>query len=49
MNSTATHNYLIVEIDSYNQVQQPNMTAKEDFHKIYSPKNSNSDQETIFI
>ena len=38
MNSTATHNYLIVEIDSHSQVQQPNMTAKEDFYKIYSPK-----------
>ena len=38
MNSTATCNYLIVEIDSHSQVQQPNMTAKEDFYKIYSPK-----------
>ena len=38
MNSTATHNYLIVEIVSHSQVQQPNMTAKEDFYKIYSPK-----------
>ena len=38
MNSTVTHNYLIVEINSYSQVQQPNMTAKEDFYKIYSPK-----------
>ena len=38
MNSAATHNYLIVEIDSRSHVQQPNMTAKEDFYKIYSPK-----------
>ena len=38
MNSTATHNYLIVEINSHSQVQQTNMTAKEDFYKIYSPK-----------
>ena len=38
MNSTATHNHLIVEIDSHSQVQQPNMTAKEDFYEIYSPK-----------
>ena len=38
MNSTAIHNYWIVEIDSHSQVQQPNMTTKEDFYKIYSPK-----------
>ena len=38
MNSTATHNYLIVEIDSHSQVQQPNMTTKGDFYQIYSPK-----------
>ena len=38
MNSTTTHNNFIVEIDSHNQVSQPNMTAKGDFYKIYSPK-----------
>ena len=38
MNSTATHNYLTVEIDSHNQVQQLNITAKKDFYKIYSQK-----------
>ena len=30
MNSTATHNYLIVEIDSHIQVHQPTMTGKGD-------------------
>ena len=38
MNNTATHNNFIVEIDSNSQVQQPNMTAKGDFYKFYSPK-----------
>ena len=35
MNSTATHNNFIVEIDSHSQVNQLNMTAKGDFYKIY--------------
>ena len=38
MNSTATHNNFVVEIDSHSQINQPNMTAKRDFCKIYSPK-----------
>ena len=38
MNSTATHNNFIVEIDSHSQVNQLNMTAKGDFYKIYLPK-----------
>ena len=49
MYSTTTHNNFIVEIDSHSQVNQPNMTFKGDFYKTYSPKNSNSDQEPIFI
>ena len=38
MNRRATHNYLIVKIDSHSQVQHQNMTANGDFYKIYSPK-----------
>ena len=49
MNSAATYNDLIVEIDSHSQDQQPNMTAQEDFYKFTHRKNSNSGQETMFI
>ena len=40
MNSTATHNNFVVEIDSHSQINQPNMAAKGDFYKISSPKKS---------
>ena len=33
-----TRNYLIVTIDYHNQTWQPDLTAKGDFCKIYSPK-----------
>ena len=36
MNSTATHNNFIVDIDLHIQVNQPNMTAKGDLYKIYA-------------
>ena len=31
-------NYLIVTIDYHSQTQQPDLTVKGDFYKIYSPK-----------
>ena len=33
-----THNHLIVTIDYHSQTRQPDLTAKGDFYKIYSPK-----------
>ena len=33
-----THDYLIVTIDYHSQTRQPDLTAKGDFYKIYSPK-----------
>ena len=44
------YNYLNVEIDSHTDDRQPNMTAKQDFYKIYSPIKFrlSSDQERIF-
>ena len=38
MNSTATHNNFLVDIDLHSQVNQPNMTTKGDLHKIYALK-----------
>ena len=33
-----TRNHLIVTLDYHSQTQQPDLTAKRDFYKIYSPK-----------
>ena len=32
------HNHLILLIDYHSQTQQPDLTTKGDFYKIYSPK-----------
>ena len=38
MDKATQYNYLIIEIDSHTQVNQPDMTSTQDFYKIYSPK-----------
>ena len=39
---------LTVNFNSYVGIKQPDITDKDRFYKVYSPKNSNSDQEKTF-